>query len=364
MTAVQDLIDIVGAARACDALDIPRASYYRWHDPRATVPNLRPSPPRTLSMPERQAVLETLNGQEFCDKAPAEVYATLLDSGMYLCSIRTMYRILQDNGEVRERRDQLRHPEYKKPELLAIGPNQVWSWDITKLLGPAKWTYYYLYVILDIFSRYAVGWMLAQRESAELARKLIEETVWKEGVDPAGLVIHSDRGVAMTSKSVAQLLADLGITKSHSRPHVSDDNPFSEAQFKTLKYRPEFPDFFGCPEDARGFCQAFFQWYNWEHHHTALGLLSPGVVHQGLVEGVLQARGKVLAEAYRAHPERFVAGVPVPKEPPREVWINPPKVQVALLAPPEAPSLQTRPLAAPTSRSLEVPGPLAPPVFS
>lgn len=259
------------------------------------------------------------------DKAPQEVYAALLDQGRYLCSIRTMYRILEASQEVKERRNQLRHPSYAKPELLATGPNQVWSWDITKLLGPVKWSYFYLYVILDIFSRYVVGWMVATRESALLAQKLIQETMRKQGVIPGQLVLHADRGSSMKSKPVALLLADLGVTKTHSRPHTRDDNPYSEAQFKTLKYRPDFPERFGSPEDARGFCQGFFPWYNTEHHHSGLGLMTPHAVHYGLAPALFQAREKVLLAAYEAHPERFVRKVPVPLALPKAAWINPPK---------------------------------------
>jgi putative transposase len=324
MSAASELSEVVGTARACDVLAVARASYYRWRDPTPGEITPRPSPPRALSAEERQVILETLNSEEFCVKAPPEVYATLLDRGVFLCSIRTMYRVLEANSQLRERRDQLRHPAYRKPELLATGPNQVWSWDITKLLGPAKWSYYCLYVILDIFSRYVVGWMVATRESATLARKLIEETVVKEQVDPDELVIHSDRGASMRSKSVALLLADLGITKSHSRPHVSDDNPFSEAQFKTLKYRPDFPDRFGSPEDARSFCRAFFQWYNMEHRHWGIALLTPGDVHHGRADATTQARQEVLNGAYYLHPERFVKGSPRARQLPEEVWINPP----------------------------------------
>jgi len=262
--------------------------------------------------------------ERFVDQAPREIYATLLDEGRYLCSVRTMYRILEKEGELRERRNQLRHPAYRKPELLATAPNQVWSWDITKLLGPAKWTYYYLYVILDIFSRYVVGWMIAGRESASLAERLIEETCHKQVVQPNQLTIHADRGSSMTSKPVAFLLADLGITKTHSRPHTSDDNPFSEAQFKTLKYRPDFPQRFGSIEDARSFCQLFFRWYNQEHHHSAIGLLTPDMVHYGQAQQVLEARLNILNRAYQAHPERFVHGAPAPTPLPEAVWINKP----------------------------------------
>jgi putative transposase len=236
-----------------------------------------------------------------------------------------MYRILEANQEVRERRDQLRHPSYAKPELLATAPNRVWSWDITKLLGPVKWTYFYLYVILDIFSRYAVGWMVASRESALLAEKLIQETCLKQGIQPGQLLIHADRGSSMKSKPVALLLSDLGVTKTHSRPHTCDDNPYSESQFKTLKYRPDFPERFGSPEDARTFCQDFFRWYNTEHHHSGIGLMTPQVVHYGLAQEVFKAREKVLLAAYELHPERFVRKVPVPLALPQAAWINPPK---------------------------------------
>jgi putative transposase len=259
------------------------------------------------------------------DKAPAEVYATLLDDGIYLCSVRTMYRLLDQHHELRERRNQLRHPVYHKPELLARGPNQVWSWDITKLLGPAKWTYFYLYVILDIFSRYVVGWLLARHENAALAQRLIRETLEKEPVDPQALTIHSDRGSPMKSSTVAQLLATLGVTKSHSRPHCSNDNPFSESQFKTLKYQPQFPDRFGSYEDALAFCRRFVRWYNHEHYHSGLGLLTPDSVHHGQAETVRARRQRVLDAAYADHPERFAKGRPSPSPAPQEVWINPPQ---------------------------------------
>lgn len=243
----------------------------------------------------------------------------------YLCSWWTMYRILDQYREVRERRNQLRHPAYTKPELLATAPNQLWSWDITKLLGPAKWTYYYLYVILDVFSRYVVGWMIAAGEAATLAEQLIAETCAKQGIPLGQLTIHADRGSAMISKPVALLMADLAITKTHSRPHVSNDNPFSESQFKTLKYRPDYPARFGCLADARCWGQVFFHWYNHEHHHTGLGLLTPATVHHGHTAIVLGVRQAVLQQAYAIHPERFVKGTPAPLEPPTAVWINPPK---------------------------------------
>jgi putative transposase len=280
--------------------------------------------PRALDSAERDAVLACLHEERFQNCAPAAVYATLLDEGKYHCSIRTMYRLLADEGETRERRDHLVHPAYAKPELLATGPNQLWSWDITKLLGPAKWTYFYLYVILDVFSRYVVGWMVADGESAELAKQLIAETCAKQNIQRDELTIHADRGSSMTSKAVALLLADMGVTKTHSRPHVSDDNPYSESQFRTLKYRPDFPERFGCLEDARSHSRQFFAWYNENHCHSRLGLLSPAVVHHGLAPASVEKRGTVLDAAYLAHPERFVRKPPKPPEVPKEVWINKP----------------------------------------
>jgi len=315
----------LGVARLCAALGVPAATYYRRRCPKPHPPAPRPSPPRTLPPAERTAVLAVLHEPRFVDRAPAEVYARLLDEGRYLCSERTMYRVLQANQEVRERRDQLCHPRYAAPELLATGPNQLWSWDITKLLGPAKWTYFHLYVILDVFSRYVVGWMIAHRESAALAETLIRDTCRRQAIAPGQLTLHADRGSSMTSRPVALLLADLGVTKTHSRPHVSDDNPFSEAQFKTLKYRPEFPARFGSIVDARDFCQGFFPWYNTEHHHSGLGLLTPADVHLGRAASRMAARSEVLALAFAAHPERFVRGVPHPAAAPTAVWINPPK---------------------------------------
>jgi len=278
-----------------------------------------------LSADERQGVLDMLHTDRFADKAPQEVYATLLDEGAYHCSIRTMYRILDEHAEVKERRNQLSHPVYQEPELLATAPNQVWSWDITKLLGPAKWTYFYLYVILDIFSRYVVGWMIAPADSAALAEKLIKETCAKQNIEKGQLTIHADRGSSMRSRPVALLLADLGVTKTHSRPYTSDDNPFSESQFKTLKYRPDFPERFGCIEDSRSFCQVFFPWYNTEHHHSGIGLLTPASVHAGRAQDVRNARSAVLRTAYEAHPERFVRKLPVPPSVPEAVWINKPR---------------------------------------
>lgn len=330
IAAAKQLAHEVPLATACAALNVPRASYYRQEkrgeaalaaDTRATDPARRRSP-RALSTDERRQVLDTLHEERFVDRAPAEVYAALLDEDRYFCSIRTMYRLLEAEGEVRERRDQLRHPRYQKPELLATAPNQVWSWDITKLLGPAKWNYFYLYVILDVFSRYVVGWLLAERESADLARRLIRDTCEKQRVAADQLTIHADRGPAMRSQSVAQLLASLGVVKSHSRPHVSNDNPFSESQFKTLKYRPDFPARFASQKAGLDHCRQFFPWYNDEHHHWGLGLLTPSDVHHGRAAAILVRRQQTLSAAYAAHPERFVRKPPIPLAPPTAVGIN------------------------------------------
>lgn len=292
----------------------------------------RPPAPRALTPQERQAVLQVLNSDRFQDEPPREVYASLLDEGVYLCSWRTMYRILDETDEVRERRNQLRHPSYSKPELLATAPNQLWSWDITKLRGPAKGVYYYLYVLLDVFSRYVVGWLIAAHESASLAESLMAESCAKQAIVPGQLTIHADRGGAMKSKPVAHLLADLGVTKTHSRPHVSNDNPYSETQFKTLKYRPDYPDRFGSLEDARAWARPFFHWYNHEHHHTGLALLTPATVHFGEAPIVQAQRLVVLQAAYETHPERFVRGRPKPADLPQVVWINKPNTDGELLA--------------------------------
>lgn len=328
MQSAEQLCASQSTASACAALGVPCSSLYRHRkaaEPAAPSSRSRPAPPRALSQEEKDQVRDLLDSERFADSAPREVYATLLDEGQYYCSWRTMYRILAAQTEVRERRNQLRHPAYAKPELMATGSNQVWSWDITKLRGPSKGTYYYLYVILDIYSRYVVGWMVAEHEAAALAEQLITETCAKQGIEPGRLTIHADNGSAMTAKPVAILMADLGVARSHSRPHVSDDNPFSEAQFKTLKYHPGYPERFGCLSDARSWGRKFFDWYNKEHHHTGLGLLTPADVHYGRATAVLDSRRAILQRAYQSHPERFVKGVPMLLEPPSAVWINPPK---------------------------------------
>jgi putative transposase len=330
MAAAEKLAEqLQQTAIACRALDVSRATLYRSRcsQPRPSRP--RPRSHRALAPAEQEQVLDVLRSPRFLDKSPAQAWATVLDEMVYYCSIRTMYRYLAASGEVKERRNQLRHPNYQKPELLAEAPNQVWSWDITKLRGPAKWTYFHLYVIMDIFSRYVVGWMVAHRESAALANRLISETCRKQGITPEQLTIHADRGSSMRSKSVALLLSDLGVVKSHSRPHVSNDNPYSESQFKTMKYCPQFPGRFGCIQDARGFCGEFFNYYNNEHRHAGIGLLTPAMVHYGQAEQVTAARQETLLAAYRAHPERFVRRLPQPPAVPRQAWINPPVEKTA-----------------------------------
>ena len=323
MQTVTEIGPRLGIAPTCAALAVARSTFYRQRQPR---PAQRPRPRavRALVPAERQAVLEVLHEPRFIDLAPAQVYATLLDEGRYLCSERTFYRVLAENAEVRERRNQLRHPLYQKPELLATAPNQVWSWDITKLLGPAKWTYFYLYVLLDVFSRYMVGWMVAHRELASLAEQLIAESFERQKIVPGQLTVHADRGAVMTSKPVALLMADLGITRTHSRPHVCNDNPYSEAHFKTVKYRPDIPARFGSIEHSRSFMVDFAPWYNTEHHHIGLGLFTPHDVHYGLAAAKREARARVLAETFLRHPERFPNGCPVPRPLPTAVWINPP----------------------------------------
>jgi len=323
--AAAELAQQAGVKPSCAALGVSRATLYRRQKPSTGHQQPQPRPARALSDDERQAVLDVLDSPRFADRAPAEVVATLLDEEKYLCSERSMYRLLAARAPVRERRNQLRHPEYAKPELIATAPNQVWSWDITKLLGPEKWTYYYLFVLLDIFSRYVVGWMLAQRENANLAGRLIEETCTKHGVEPQVLTLHSDRGSPMTAKCTAQLLADLGVTQSLSRPRVCDDNPFSEAQFKTLKYHPGFPSRFGGQEAAHAYCRTFFPWYNTEHRHGGIALLTPEDVHFGRAAEVLGRRQNALDHAFRTHPERFPRGRPMAQAPPKTVYINPPE---------------------------------------
>ena len=326
--AVAELTPHVGVREACKVLGEPRARWYRRH--RQSPPPPRPErvrtpQPRALDEVQRKEILRILHSDEHLDEAPATVYAKLLDEGTYLASTSTIYRILREADEVKERRRQATHPPVKKPELLASRPNEVYSWDITKLLGPAKWTYYYLYVIIDIYSRYVPGWMLARAERAHLAERLLAETIARQNISRHQLTIHADRGASMASKPVAFLLADLGVTKSHSRPHCSNDNPFSEAQFKTLKYRPEFPERFGSFEDAQGFCTWFFGWYNDEHRHSGIALHTPADLHYGRAEAIQARRASVLEAAYAAHPERFVSKPPTPLPLPGAAWINKPK---------------------------------------
>jgi putative transposase len=325
--AAEEVVADVGVRAACVALGVSTATLYRRrhrNEQPQQVSKPRPPPDRALSPAERQAVLDVLHSERFVDKAPGEVYATLLDEGRRLCSIRTMYRILKDAEEVRERRNQLRHPTYAEPQLEATAPNRVWTWDITKLAGAKKWQQFQLYAVIDIFSRYIVAWRLERRENSHLAKEMMAEACRKQSVQPGQLTIHADRGSSMKSKTLAQLFADLGVTKSHSRPRVSNDNPFSESHFKTLKNRPDFPARFGSLEDGRVYCRAFFDWYNTAHYHSGIALLTPEQVHHGLADEVLDARHKVLLAAYETTPERFVHGPPVRTALPAGVWINEP----------------------------------------
>jgi putative transposase len=320
--AFAELQPLVKTKRACQLLGKPRATHYRRLRPgvvRERRP--RPTPPNALSPAERQAVLDALHRPDHADLPPAQVWARLLDEGTYLASISTIYRLLRLCGESRDRRRQRTHPARTKPQLLAKTPNEVWSWDLTKLPGPARHEFYELYAVIDIFSRYVPGWLVAPAESAELAEAFIAETIARNGVAPRSL--HADRGSSMTSKPVAQLLLDLGVARSHSRPHVSNDNPYSEANFKTLKYFPEFPERFGSIQDARAFCDAFFTYYNHEHRHRALGLHTPASVHFGTATEIRAARAVVLDAAYAASPNRF-AKPPVPPRLPTAAWINEP----------------------------------------
>jgi putative transposase len=328
---VEELTPIIGTRPACRAVGAAPATIYRRRrppEPRARRP--RPTAARALSEPEREAVLELLHSERFVDVSPEETYATLLDEGSYLCSARTMYRILAArHGGVRERRDQLTHPGYAKPELLAERPNELWSWDVSKLKGPAKWTWFYLYAILDVFSRYVVAWTVQYRENARIATALIEQATEQQQITPKILTLHADRGGPMRSKPLAFLLADLGITKTHSRPYTSSDNPYSESNFKTLKYRPEFPARFDSIEHARAHCRQFFDWYNGEHRHSGIGLMTPAAIHHGQAPALHAARARVLDAAYERHPERFVRQPPAPPELPTAAWINKPDTKEA-----------------------------------
>lgn len=322
MKFVDERDDALTVTEACQSVELPRATYYRSKSTAETTARRRSH--RRLTELERQWVLQTLTSERFCDQSVRQVWAQLLDESQYLCSVRTMYRILEENQAVRERRNQLRHPEYQRPELLATGPNQLWSWDITKLKGPHKWNYFHLYVILDVYSRKVVGWLLANRESSTLAVELIRQSCQREGIVREQLTVHADRGSSMRSKPVAFLLADLGVTKTHSRPYTSSDNPYSEAQFRTLKYQPNFPGKFGSLQDARTFLQSFFAWYNHLHRHSGIGLVTPAQRHSGDDKTVYSRRQLVLETFYKQHPERFVHGLPSPPELPTEVWINKP----------------------------------------
>ena len=326
MQALNELREAaVGQRAGCLYLGLSRSTIHRRaHPPLPGAKTPRPAPEWALTQEERQAFLDVAHSLPFVDKTPAEIFYTQLDRGEYHCSIRTMYRILAGNAEVKERRNQLRHPVYKKPELMATAQNQLWSWDITKLRGPSKGVYYHLYVVLDVYSRYVVAWMLASRESEDLAKELLAEGYRKHGIRPGELTTHSDRGPAMKAQTVTDLLAALGVTKSHSRPYVSNDNPYSESQFKTMKYRPQFPRRFGSMEDALAFCRTFFIWYNEDHYHSGICWLAPATVHYAQAYRVLAQRHVVLTAAYELNPQRFLTGRPKLQTLPQQVWINPP----------------------------------------
>jgi putative transposase len=329
-TAIDELAPVVGRKGACAALGRSRASHYRAHRPPRCGPPAPRRSHRRLGDHEVDAVIDTLNSERFCDKAPAQVWATLLDEGTYLASVSTMYRLLRERSLVRERRAQARRPALVKPELVATAPNQVWSWDITKLAGPYKWTWFQLYTIIDVYSRYVVGWQVAPRESATLAEQLIAHAIYDNEVPAGQLTLHADRGSSMTSRTVSQLLCDLGVLQSHSRPHVSNDNPYSESQFKTLKYFPTFPRRFANIAAARSFCGGFFEHYNNEHRHSGIALHTPADVHFGLAEVVREKRQVVLDAAYVSMPERFRTPPQAPRIP-DAFWINRPE-EVPLVA--------------------------------
>ena len=318
------MAEIHGVLAACDALGVSRATFYRARKPQEPKA-ARPTPKRALGEAERQAVLAVCHSEEFVDRPPATIHATLADQGTYLCSVRTMYRILDAAAEVKERRKQVTHPVYVKPELCALAPNQVWSWDITDLKGPVRGSRYKLYVTIDLFSRLVVGWTIHYKEDEEIAKEFHRQNYIRHGIRPGELIQHSDNGAAMISNTVNQLLIDLGVTRSRSRPHVSDDNPYSESQFKTLKYSPGFPERFGSIEDARSFCRRYFHWYNHKHRHSCIGMMTPASVHEGRAEAIYEARQIVLDLAFQSHPERFTKGRPKPLALPGPAWINRPE---------------------------------------
>lgn len=328
---LEGLEAVTSTKRACALLGASRATVYRRRRPPAPRPAApRPEPANKLTEAERQHILDVLRSEEYCDLAPAQVWARLLDDGIYLCSISTMYRLLAIAGENRERRRQRTHPARKKPELIATAPNRVWSWDITKLQGPERGVHYELFVIIDIFSRYVIDWMVSPAETGELARDFIETAITSQDIDRDQLAIHADRGTSMTSKPVAQLLVDLGVARSHSRPHVSNDNPYSEANFKTLKYCPAFPGRFGSIEDARAFCAVFFDHYNHVHRHAGIGLHTPASVHYGTAREVRAQRQVTLDAAYAANPARFRHRPPSPPNLPTVAWINEPSPEAPI----------------------------------
>jgi putative transposase len=324
VSAVLEQRGRVAVQPLCRALGVSRATVARRQRPTVAKAPVSRARPRALEPQEKERVVETLCSERFVDRSPAEVVHTLLDEGEYLCSERTMYRVLAERQAVKERRAQRTHPKHARPELVATAPNEVWSWDITKLRMTAKWSYLYLYVLLDLFSRYVVGWMIARTESAALAKLLIAESVTKHGVEPGTLVLHSDRGAPMISKTLSQLLADLDVARSFNRPHTSNDNPFSESHFRTVKYHSTYPGRFAALEEGLAWGRSFFPWYNHEHKHSGIAFLTPADVHYGRAEARLAQRHTVLQAAYAEHPERFPHGLPRPQVLPAATYINPP----------------------------------------
>ena len=325
---IDNLSKYMSINKICEEIGIPKSSYYYWIGKHKESKNKKHTPSWSLTQEEKETILSLMNSENYYDKSPNYIFYSLLDNGVYLCSIRTMYRILKEHNQSKERRKIIQHKKYEKPELLATNPNEVWSWDITKLKGPAKWTYYYLYVIIDIFSRYVVGWHIAYREESHIAKELIYQSLLKQKISKDQLTLHADRGASMCSKPVAFLMSDLGVTKSHSRPYQSNDNPYSEAHFKTLKYMPAFPDRFESLESARTFCREFFNWYNKEHYHSGIGYYTPESVHYEYCDKTYNNRTEVLIKAYNANPERFRNKIPRPHKPPKEAWINEPKKEL------------------------------------
>jgi putative transposase len=326
MQSVETLAMQVGVQSACQALAVPRSSLYATRRPKPEVaPRSMTRPPNALTATERAMVLAELNSERFADQTPYEIYPQLLDEGRYLCSLRGMYRILAENQASRDRRNQLRHPTRPAPQVVARRPNQAWVWDITQLLSTVRYQCFYLYLVLDLFSRFIIVWLIADKQSGDYAQQLLAASFKRFQLQPDQLIVHSDNGGPMTAKPLDWLFSELGIRQSLSRPHVANDNPHAEAGFKTLKYHPTYPDRFEGLRHAHTWMRGFEHWYCYEHHHTALGLMTPAAVHFGMAESLWLKRQAVLQAAYQAHPERFSRGHPAPPRWSEQVGINAPK---------------------------------------